>query len=146
MLYFLDYFQKYSNLDKKNQIHTPSSLCRTTGTPGRNNLPGYLTDPHGTPNSVGLCISLCIINNITEQAHGRTCQYAHRHCYLCTIPHARKVASRSNSRPQGLYLSLAKLCKAFAGAEDFILLSGSNMSKMPPVRLLEFRDCGYLRK
>ena len=35
------------------------------------------------------------------------------------IPHT-KYASRSSSRPQGLYMPLAKLCKAFAGAEDFI--------------------------
>ena len=54
------------------------------------------------------------------KAHARTCQYAHRHCYLCPIPHARNFASRWNARPQGLYLSLAKLWEAFAGAEDFI--------------------------
>ena len=35
------------------------------------------------------------------------------------IPHT-KYASRSSSRPQGLYMPLAKLCKAFAGAEDSI--------------------------
>ena len=35
------------------------------------------------------------------------------------IPHT-KYASRSSSRPQGLYMLLAKLCKAFAGAEYFI--------------------------
>ena len=57
-------FQKYSNEDKKIKfIHSPHYAAHS-GTLGRTNLPGHPTDPHGTPNSVGLCISLCIINNI----------------------------------------------------------------------------------
>ena len=57
-------FQKYSNEDKKIKFIHPPHYATHSGTPGRTNLPGHPTDPHCIPNSVGLCISLCIINNI----------------------------------------------------------------------------------
>ena len=57
-------FQKYSNEGKKIKFVHPPYYVAQPGTPGRTNLPGHPADPHGTPNSVGLCISLCIINNI----------------------------------------------------------------------------------
>jgi len=60
----LNGFQKYSNEGKKIKFVHPPYYVAQPGTPGRTNLPGHPTDPHGTPNSVGLCISLCIINNI----------------------------------------------------------------------------------
>jgi hypothetical protein len=58
-------FQKYTNEDKKIKFIHPPHYAAQPDTPGRTNLPGHLTDPHGTLDSVGLCISLCIINNIT---------------------------------------------------------------------------------
>ena len=60
-------------------------------------------------------------NSVKACSHVRICiEYAHRRCYLCTISRTQKYASRSSSRPQVLYMPLAKLCKAFACAEDFI--------------------------
>ena len=80
------------------------------------------TQPTPTVPPIALVYAFCYVLSTIYQRK-RMLARANMHtdtCYLCTIPHARKVESRSNSRPQGLYLSLAKLCKAFAGAEDFI--------------------------
>ena len=42
-------FQKYSNEGKKIKFVHPPYYVAQPGTPGRTNLPGHLTDPHGTP-------------------------------------------------------------------------------------------------
>jgi hypothetical protein len=57
-------FQKYSNKGKKIKFAHPPHYDSQPGTPGNTDLPGHPAHPHGTPMSVGLCISLCLISNV----------------------------------------------------------------------------------
>ena len=134
-------FKKYSNEGRNIKFVHPPNYVAQPGTPGLANLPGHPTDPHDTPNSVDLCISFVYwqYSSIRACSHVPICTLT-----LLLVHYMPRTKNCKQTKRQATRL-LSIPCESFCGCGIFYsLLSDSNMSKMPPIRLLDNWDSGYL--